>query len=320
MKVSLVMAVYNGEKYLIEQLDSIRKQSRKLDEVLLLDDGSTDQSYQMIHQYIQDYHLDHWTLEKNKENLGYRKNFKKGLSKVSGDILFLSDQDDRWHENKVEMMCHYMEDKKVLSLASSFNFMDEQGKIFTVPLEKGKSNNNLLYLKVTQKLTEIPFNSLLRTNFSQGCTMAIKKELAERFICQETDQMPHDWALNMMASLDHGCYYLDEPLMDYRIHGNNTIGLDEIIEQDKSKERTSRVKQRIHFNESEKQNVAFALTLPLSKNQKELAKRRYNYLTSRNNYIKNKKIFSLILYFIKGNYKEFGEFKTFVGDLLSIIR
>lgn len=90
MKVSLVMAVYNGEKYLIEQLDSIRKQSRKLDEVLLLDDGSTDQSYQMIYQYIQDYQLEHWTLEKNKENLGYRKNFKKGLSRVSGDILFLS--------------------------------------------------------------------------------------------------------------------------------------------------------------------------------------------------------------------------------------
>lgn len=78
-------------------------------------------------------------------------------------------------------MCHYMEDKKVLSLASSFNFMDEQGKTFTVPLEKGKSNNNLLYLKVTQKLTEIPFNSLLRTNFSQGCTMAIQKRTCRAF-------------------------------------------------------------------------------------------------------------------------------------------
>lgn len=54
----------------------------------------------MIYQYIQDYQLEHWTLEKNKENLGYRKNFKKGLSRVSGDILFLSDQDDRWYEIK----------------------------------------------------------------------------------------------------------------------------------------------------------------------------------------------------------------------------
>ena len=52
MKVSLVMAVYNGEKYLIEQLDSIRKQTYLIDEVILIDDVSTDNSYELIHQYI----------------------------------------------------------------------------------------------------------------------------------------------------------------------------------------------------------------------------------------------------------------------------
>ena len=87
MKVSLVMAVYNGEKYLIEQLDSIRKQTYPIDEVILIDDVSTDNSYELIHQYIDGYKLINWKLIKNENNLGYRKNFKKGLEIVDGDII-----------------------------------------------------------------------------------------------------------------------------------------------------------------------------------------------------------------------------------------
>lgn len=66
MKVSLVMAVYNGEKYLIEQLDSIRKQTYLIDEVILIDDVSTDNSYELIHQYIDGYKLINWKLIKRK--------------------------------------------------------------------------------------------------------------------------------------------------------------------------------------------------------------------------------------------------------------
>ena len=140
MKVSLVMAVYNGEKYLIEQLDSIRKQTYPIDEVILIDDVSTDNSYELIHQYI-----DGWKLIKNENNLGYRKNFKKGLEIVDGDIIFLSDQDDRWHLNKIEVMVEKMSQSNILSLASSFNFMDQDGNCFEVNKIKGRSNNNLLF-------------------------------------------------------------------------------------------------------------------------------------------------------------------------------
>ena len=145
MKVSLVMAVYNGEKYLIEQLDSIRKQTYPIDEVILIDDVSTDNSYELIHQYIDGYKLINWKLIKNENNLGYRKNFKKGLEIVDGDIIFLSDQDDRWHLNKIEVMVEKMSQSNILSLASSFNFMDQDGNCFEVNKIKGRSNNNLLF-------------------------------------------------------------------------------------------------------------------------------------------------------------------------------
>ena len=137
MKVSLVMAVYNGEKYLIEQLDSIRKQTYLIDEVILIDDVSTDNSYELIHQYIDGYKLINWKLIKNENNLGYRKNFKKGLEIVDGDIIFLSDQDDRWHLNKIEVMVKKMSQSNILSLASSFNFMDQDGNCFEVNKIKG---------------------------------------------------------------------------------------------------------------------------------------------------------------------------------------
>ena len=230
MKVSLVMAVYNGEKYLIEQLDSIRKQTYPIAEVLLLDDVSTDNSYELIHQYIDGYKLINWKLIKNETNLGYRKNFKKGLEMVTGDIIFLCDQDDRWHLNKVETMVEYMKDEAVLSLASSFNMMDEHSEIFKVENQKGKSNNNLLFKEVTEELTEIDLKSLLEMNFSQGCCMAIKKEVKDEYLKVTQGKLPHDWELNIISAIQNGCYYLDIPLIDYRIHNNNTIGMDNIVD------------------------------------------------------------------------------------------
>ena len=77
MKVSLVMAVYNGEKYLKEQLDSLRLQTHPLDEVLIIDDQSKDDSYIYVRQYIDGYQLKNWKIIKNEKNLGYRANFKK---------------------------------------------------------------------------------------------------------------------------------------------------------------------------------------------------------------------------------------------------
>ncbi|WRK53129.1 hypothetical protein SD457_23880 [Coprobacillaceae bacterium CR2/5/TPMF4] len=67
---------------------------------------------------------------------------------------------------------------------------------------------------------------LLRCNFSQGCTMAVRKELVEEYLNVFNKSIPHDWALNLIAASHHGCYYLDESLIKYRIHNNNTIGLD----------------------------------------------------------------------------------------------
>lgn len=77
MKISLIMAVYNGEKYLIKQLQSINNQTNKIDEVILIDDCSKDRSVEIIEKFIKENQLDNWKLIINNENLGYKNNFKK---------------------------------------------------------------------------------------------------------------------------------------------------------------------------------------------------------------------------------------------------
>ena len=320
MKVSLVMAVYNGEKYLIEQLDSIRKQTYPIDEVILIDDVSTDNSYELIHQYIDGYKLINWKLIKNENNLGYRKNFKKGLEIVDGDIIFLSDQDDRWHLNKIEVMVEKMSQSTILSLASSFNFMDQDGNCFEVNKIKGRSNNNLLFKEVTEELTEIDLKSLLEMNFSQGCCMAIKKEVKDEYLKVTQGKFPHDWELNIISAIQNGCYYLDIPLIDYRIHNNNTIGMDNIVDGNIINEKKQRVNERIEQTKAQIENVNFALGLELNREQKKYCLKYKDYLTQRVLMMKEKKACSLILYFLKGKYKEFGRVKTFLGDLVNIIK
>lgn len=319
MKTSLVMAIYNGEKYIIEQLESIINQTVPIDEAILIDDCSTDCSYQIVQQFISGYQLINWKLIKNENNLGYRNNFKKGLEMVSGDIVFLSDQDDRWHENKVETMLEYMSDN-VLTLASSFNFINQEGKKFEVKKIKGRSNNNLLFQEVDQDLTEIKLDSLLEMNFSQGCTMAIRRKIIEEYLNKTEGMLPHDWELNIISSTHHGCYYLDIPLIDYRIHNNNTIGMDNIVEGNIIEEKKMRVNQRIMQTKEQIKNTEFALTLDLDSKQKDLCLKYKEYLCYRVNAMKNKKIFSLIIYFLKGKYGHFGRIKTFLGDLINIIK
>lgn len=315
MKVSLVMAVYNGEKYLIEQLDSIRKQTYLIDEVILIDDVSTDNSYELIHQYIDGYKLINWKLIKNENNLGYRKNFKKGLEIVDGDIIFLSDQDDRWHLNKIEVMVEKMSQSNILSLASSFNFMDQDGNCFEVNKIKGRSNNNLLFKEVTEELTEIDLKSLLEMNFSQGCCMAIKKEVKDEYLKVTQGKLPHDWELNIISAIQNGCYYLDIPLIDYRIHNNNTIGLENLLDEKSILKK--RVNRRISFLNEQESIANYLISKKLDNNS--LCIRYQQYLEKRKKYMYEKKIFSCLIYYIRGGYKEFGSLKTWLGDMTNIV-
>ncbi|MCQ2441204.1 MAG: glycosyltransferase [Clostridia bacterium] len=101
LKISVAMTSYNGEKFIKTQLSSLLKQIRKPDEVIIVDDVSTDNTVEIIKDFITENGLYDWKLTVNEENLGFKQNFKKALSLATGDIIFLCDQDDDWCEDTI---------------------------------------------------------------------------------------------------------------------------------------------------------------------------------------------------------------------------
>ena len=109
MKISVAMATYNGAQYIEEQLESIRIQTMPVDEVRICDDGSSDDTVEVICHYIREHGLESsWSVEVNRENLGYASNFMKAVGLTNGDYVFFCDQDDIWIADRAERMIGLM--------------------------------------------------------------------------------------------------------------------------------------------------------------------------------------------------------------------
>lgn len=244
-KLSVVLAAYNGAPYLAEQLDSIANQSHPVDEILVRDDCSTDDSKQVIQNWIDAHPNVPIRLIEAEKNLGYIGNFACLLEHASGDYIFLSDQDDRWHLDKVEKLLSAAKQKPNAKLiASSFEFMNQDGEIYKVPLNEGWSNQNLIPWQVENPngINVVTKDQMLLHNYFQGCAMMITNDLAKDYIKRNDFALAHDWFLALLASSYDALYYLDEPLFDYRIHNSNVTGLPQ------AKADSKLLRLRRHFN------------------------------------------------------------------------
>ena len=233
--ISVAMAAYNGEKYIAEQLESICNQTQKADEIIVVDDCSGDNTAVIVQKYIHQYPECNIHFFSNEENLGYKKNFCKAMSLCSGDILFLCDQDDIWQENKIEVLTEILKNYKNVSLvSSSFMQIDGDGQVV--------SGNKSVYKKriKQQELIPVLLEDLIFHNISQGCAMAFRKEVKDLYLQFFVEELPHDWILNIIAAIGKKCYYLNSPLFSYRIHGENTTGLNDGLTLNKKNSLTVR--------------------------------------------------------------------------------
>ena len=119
--ISVLISTYNGKRYIINQLESIRLQTVAPSEVLIIDDCSTDDTCDVIRRYIKDYNLFNWKLITNEENIGWRRNFFNGLNLVTNEYIFIADQDDIWDYRKIELMIDAMKDSRINLLVSRFD-------------------------------------------------------------------------------------------------------------------------------------------------------------------------------------------------------
>lgn len=217
--ISVVMTTYNGDKYLTEQLDSIRNQSVKIDEVIIMDDCSNDKTPELVQKYIEDYKLQGWKLIENQTNQGWKKNFKMGFDLVTGDYIFPCDQDDIWHLDKVEKMieCMLIHPEIELLVANYKTFFSERddghgSKLYAKKSKTMKSDGSVEMLKLDPKWAYIN---------RPGCVYCFTKSFYDSISDKWNTNYAHDAILWRFAQMDHALALLNYPVIDFRRHGDN---------------------------------------------------------------------------------------------------
>jgi glycosyltransferase, family 2 len=200
--VSVCIATYNGEQYIKDQVDSVLKQLSCCDELIVSDDGSTDSTINILESY-QDSRI---KIYYNNIRHGVIGNFENALRQVNGDYIFLSDQDDVWLPSKIERMLYYLRDYDlVLSdckiVDVNLNILEDS--FFTIISSKKGFFNNLA------------------KNSYMGCCIAFKKDILSYILPFPKNIAMHDSWIGLSVELNGKPFFLEEPLILYRRHGNN---------------------------------------------------------------------------------------------------
>ena len=219
LMVSVCMAAYNGERYIEEQIGSILPQLREWDELIVVDDASSDQTLELIFRF-EDPRI---KLIAQVENRGVVETFEHAVRSATGDILFLCDGDDIWAPDKVEKTLQaFADNPKARVVCSGLKLIDENGQPF----------NNDDYMK-NREFTASLLPNLIRNRF-QGSSMALRSSLLSRVLPFPRPRMfLHDAWIGMCNTMTGGgTVYLAEPLLYYRRHSSNVsqpMGLKEQI-------------------------------------------------------------------------------------------
>ncbi|WP_086682298.1 glycosyltransferase family 2 protein [Nostoc sp. T09] len=207
MNVSVCMAVYNGQEYLQDQLQSILKQLQQNDEVVIVDDASSDRTVSIINNF-QDSRI---KLIENKINLGVVKTFEKSINHASGDIIFLSDQDDIWLACKVQKFLSVFEAYPDVTLVlSDAQIIDEKGQITADS-----------FFKIRGEFVANPLSNWIKSKH-HGCTLAFRREMLKLFLPFPADTPMHDIWIGIVNGIYGKAFYIDEPLIQHRRHTSNT--------------------------------------------------------------------------------------------------
>lgn len=228
MKTSVVLATYNGEKFIVEQLDSLLKQTKKIDEVLIFDDCSTDATVEIIQNYIKNKQLeDSWTCTVNEKNQGYANNFFYGMSQAKNSLIFFCDQDDIWELDRIEYMSRIMEENSKIKLLCS-----EFKPFYTGEGVKELSTDVLKKMTYTNTLEFLPLNNKNVFIGAEGCTMVVRKSFFEEIKKYWFDSWAHDEFVWKMAIASKGCYMLHSSTLKRRVHGNN-VSINKLHEKNR---------------------------------------------------------------------------------------
>lgn len=232
--VVVLLPVYNGARYLPEQLDSILTQSQTHLTILCRDDGSRDDSLSILRHYASQHPERLRVLEDTLGNLGARANFSKlmqaalnaEMSPASSSTYYaLSDQDDVWHVDKLAQLVAAMQHLEQgdthlpVLVHSDLRVVDDQGQVIAPSMAAYQG----------LRPDRDSFAAQLISNTVTGCTAMMNRALMERSTPVPPECIMHDWWISLVASAFGKRTYLQQAMLDYRQHATNTIGAKEWV-------------------------------------------------------------------------------------------
>lgn len=221
--VSVAMATFNGEKHVIEQLESLARQTLMPVELIVTDDGSTDKTVDFILGFADQLEFPVQVV-RNDVRLGYGKNFLKAASLSKSKYVAFCDQDDIWHPEKIALV------NEVASRAEH-DLIVHGGKVVDASLiELGETFPN-----VAEGVIELDRYSKM---FFPGYAMTVKRDFLEKLnyeshIDVEDKSFEHDLWICSSILQGGSCYGINKPLVSYRQHDSNVIGFSALMNSER---------------------------------------------------------------------------------------
>ena len=310
MKISIALCTYNGSKYLTDQLESLKNQTVKVDEIIACDDCSTDNTIEILKKYKDILNI---KIFMNELKLGVTKNFEKAISLCSGDIIFLCDQDDIWEANKIEKMSTAFNDEKLGIVSCNGKIIDRNSKT----IKKYTLWSAFGVDKINKETFSADF--LIRKYIFTGMAMALRAEL-KKYILPISKNSIHDEWIGIIGTYFSKVYFMQDCLVKYRTHKSQKIGVYatySIIDKYKRLKmyKFSDINQELNrvkdlLNRFTKLNADDKFLAKLKEKQKF-----FEYRTTKSKF----RFFILLWLFLIGKYHLYtnGNYRTFIRDVFT---
>ena len=227
MNLTVLLAAYNGEKYLPELLSSLSAQTFRDFQVLYQDDGSTDRTPEILSRWSAGDHRFR-PAGRQSAHLGAAGNFLSLLTQSTGDLVFLCDQDDYWEPDKLDVLVRYYSevngvhtgnsagDASPLLIHSDASVVNESGQII----------HSSFFQHQGWDPGAVSLNRLLVQNNATGCLMMLNRPLVDLVSAygDPSRMFMHDWFIALTAASFGSIRFCNQPLVRYRQHGDNSIG------------------------------------------------------------------------------------------------
>ena len=262
MKTAVAIAAYNGERFLREQLESIRTQTYPVDQVILRDDHSTDDTASLAEQYIRSFGLEEtWRVIRGTDNLGYAENFRAAVAETTAEYVFFCDQDDIWEPDRVEAMVLAMDRHPQIGVLGS------EFVTFTVDADAPAVSRRVLKsFRGDDSLEPVTWSPAHIFIGSEGCTMCLRRSFLTRTQDYWFPGWAHDEYAWKLALCEGSCYILHRVTLRRRMHSGNV-----------SKRKMRELPERIRFFEdllkSHEMTLRYAIDLGLPEARLELLRR-----------------------------------------------